>query len=166
MLRNQAMAKAKALERIPLKVDNLSISRESVLAEPSGGRRFVVRSIPAFVYGTAYGDEIELLNTDTGEFRVDNRGGQITIRVFLPGTLDRPEIDELIKVTTNWGGLYEIGRTARSDDESSLLLLSVPASIGFPKVEALMRDVSAFDGKWEYGNVYTQDGTPLNWWLT
>jgi hypothetical protein len=158
------MGKSRNLKRIALRVEKLSIKRESMLAEARGKRKFIIRSIPAFTYGIAYGDEIEILNDEAGEFRVINRSGHVTVRVFLPGGLDKKSIDQLIEAVSILGGLHEIGKNAISEDGLSMLLLSIPVSIGFPKIERLMRDLETIKARWEYGNVYTDDGTALNWW--
>jgi len=153
-----------SLKRIPLKVGGLSVDREVVLAKPLGNNRFILQSIPAFIYGLAYGDEIEVENLDTGEFQIVKRGGHVTLRVFLNGPLDRVEIDELIERATEASGLHEIGKNAKANTDSSLLLLSVPVSMGFPRIEEAMKAVQSIDAKWEYGNIYSEDGAPLNWW--
>lgn len=155
---------SQSLKRIPLKVSGLSVDREVLLAEPHGANQFIVQSIPAFIYGLAYGDEIEVENLDTGEFQIVKRGGHVTLRVFLNGPLDRVEIDELIERVTEAGGLHEIGKNAKADADPSLLLLSVPVSIGFLQIEEAMHTVQSVGAKWEFGNVYSEDGAPLNWW--
>lgn len=155
---------SKNLKRIPLKVNDLSVDREVLLAEPLGENRYIVQSIPAFIYGLAYGDEIEVENIDTGEFQIVKHGGHVTLRVFLTGPLERAEIDGLIERITEASGLHEIGKNAKANTDSSLLLLSVPVSIGFPRIEEAMKDVQNIDAKWEYGNIYSEDGAPLNWW--
>lgn len=152
------------LKRISLKVAGLSVGREVVLAEPCDGNLFIVRSIPAFVYGLAYGDQIEVANLDVGEFRVVERGGQVTLRVFVTGSLERGEIDELIERVTMAEGLHEIGKNAKATADTSLLLLSVPVSLGFSRIEEMMHAVESPSTKWEYGNIYSDDGLPLNWW--
>lgn len=157
------MSKRKKLERVGLKIDNLSVKKEFILAERIDSRHFIIRNIPAFVYGSAYGDEIELVG-DAGEFRVYKRSGHITIRAFVPGVLNSVEVDQIINAVTDVGGLHEIGKNARSNDDSSLLLLSIPVSVGFPKIEVFMHSLEAIGAKWEYGNVYSDDGAPLNWW--
>jgi Domain of unknown function (DUF4265) len=145
--------------RIALKVDNLPINREVVIAVPTTDQQYILRSIPAYVYGTAYGDEIKLLDKDTGAFQVLKRGGHVTLRVFVPGALDRKEIDELIEMVTNVGGIHEIAKNAMDDD-----LLSIPVSVGFPKIEKIMLSVTPIQAKWEYGNVYSEHGALMNWW--
>lgn len=152
------------LHRISLAVRDLSVSREIVLAESVGDAVYVLRSIPAFAYGVGYADEIRLMDAERGLFEIRSRGGNVTIRVFLDGTLDRPEIDALIDAVSQLGGLHEVGKNASSSNDPSLLLLSIPASQGFPRIEDLMRRLDQTGARWEYGNVYDDQGRPLNWW--
>ncbi|MEU4223416.1 hypothetical protein AB0F17_03895 [Nonomuraea sp. NPDC026600] len=43
--------------------------------------------------------------------------------------------------------------------------MTVPAEIGFPRVESIMSSWSMATGNgWTYGNVYDESGAPLNWW--
>jgi hypothetical protein len=151
------------LVRIPLKVDDLSIDKEVVLAEPRSAGRFVVRSIPAFVYGTAYGDEIEVMS-ESGRFEVRERGGHVTIRAFMSGTLDKAAVDGVIEQVSSLGGIHEIARNAKASDDASLLLISIPVAVGFPLIEQMMNRLAPLKVRWEYGNVYAPSGAPLMWW--
>ena len=49
----------------------------------------------------------------------------------------------------------------------SVLVFTIPVSVGFPAIERVMADVIKQypESEWYYGNVYAEDGiTPLNWW--
>ncbi|MFC5476004.1 DUF4265 domain-containing protein [Paraherbaspirillum soli] len=153
------------LSRIPLKVDSLSIKREVVLAEPTNEDSvFVIKNIPAFVYGVALGDLIKVTDSESGDFCILNRSGQVTLRAYIDGTLDRQDIKLLIDEITAVGGVFEVGANKASAVETSLLLVSIDVAKGFQLVESLMKKFSAMGGQWEYGNIYDQDENPLNWW--
>ena len=153
------------LIKVALRIVGLSIRKEIVLCEPLEKGSFIVRNIPAFVYGVGYGDKIQLQSEESGDFSITHREGNIAIRVFVNGTLDCPEIDQVIEAVTRAEGLYEIARNANEESNSSLLLLSFPIAIGFPEIEKLMASLQSLDAKWEYANVYDESGEALNWWL-
>lgn len=153
------------LIKVALRIDGLSIRKEIVLCEPLEKGSFIVRNIPAFVYGVGYGDKIQLQSEESGDFSIAHREGNIAIRVFVNGTLDCLEIDQVIEAVTRAEGLYEIARNANEESNSSLLLLSFPIAIGFPEIEKLMASLQSLDAKWEYANVYDESGEALNWWF-
>ncbi|MFT7773443.1 DUF4265 domain-containing protein [Roseateles sp.] len=155
----------KSLVRLPIKAEGLNIGREVILAEPlADADCFLVRSIPAFVYGLAAGDVVKILDRESGRFDVLVRGNQVTIRIFVDGGLDRPDVRSLIDQISEMGGCHEIARNDAGVNGASLLLVSVDVAIGFPKIESLLRIVEGPDVRWEYGNVYGVDGESLNWW--
>jgi len=56
-----------------------------------------------------------------------------------------------------------------SDNENShLLIYTIPHAAGFQAIEDVFKDLSKFIDldKWMYGNVYDDNGVPLNWWVT
>ncbi len=153
------------LVRIPLKLENLRMQREIVLAEPGESTDlFIVKNIPAFTYGVAYGDLIQLIDEQSGEFRVIRHSGQITLRVFSVGGLEKPEIHLLIDKIIALKGIFEVGKTNVDPTQKSLLLISLDISIGFGEIEKLMSSMNAIDNQWEYGNIYDENGAPLGWW--
>jgi hypothetical protein len=154
------------LVRLPLTAEGLSVGREVLLAEPiTVNREYRIRSIPAFIYGVGLGDTVEIIDSKSGRFRVLVRGGQVTVRVFVNGSLDRPDVQSLVSAIVTEGGSYEVGKNDQAQGGTSLLLVSLDASIGFGKIEKLMTLVEGPDVQWEYGNVYDRDGSSLNWWL-
>jgi hypothetical protein len=151
--------------KVSLKVDDAAVRREVLLAEPTAvDSVFVVKSIPAFLFGVAPGDMIRVTNSDSGEFQIVARGGNVAIRLFLKGTLDREDVSELIERVTSVGGTYEVGFNKDNPERTSLLLLSVGIDKGFGFIEQIMKGSSATGWEWEYANVYDKLGKPLNWW--
>lgn len=151
--------------RIPLKINDLPIDREIILAKPTDqDSTFIVNSIPAFVYGVAFGDRIKINNFESGDFIVTARSGQLAIRIFIDGTLEKDEIRHLMENVTSLGGRFEIGINKEDKNKTSLLLVSVDISKGFSEIESLMKKFEKVGGHWEYGNVYDQVGEPMNWW--
>jgi hypothetical protein len=151
--------------KVPLKVEHVRIQRELVLAEPCGSADlFIVRSIPAFAYGVAYGDLIELLDEASGDFCVVRHCGQITLRVFTLGGLETPAIRTLIENAITLKGLYEVGKASVDSDQRSLLLISLDISLGFDAIERLISGIKTEGDQWEYGNVYDESGLEIGWW--
>lgn len=152
--------------RVPLYIDAATDKRDLILAETTSAFDvFVARSIPAFAWGLAYGDTFRIVDAVEGHFALLQRSGDITMRAYIRGTLDRPEVHALRDALGRAGGRHEIALDhAPGCMEHSLLLLSVGVAFGFPAIEALLGTLPASDCEWEYGNVYGRDGQPLNWW--
>jgi hypothetical protein len=154
-----------SIVHLPIKTEGLGSRREVVLAEAQDEPNcYLVRSIPAFVYGLASGDSIRMLDRESGRYELCARGGQVTVRVFVGGSLDRPDVRGLIDRAVLVGGTYEVARNDPDGDGASLLLLSVDVRIGFAEIESMIAKVEGPDVRWEYGNVYDEDGASLNWW--
>jgi hypothetical protein len=154
--------KEEELVRVPIAIETERVKREVVLAEPgSGVGEYKLHSIPAFAYGVALGDIVKILDSATGEFEVVSRSGQVTLRAFVRGPLDRPDIRTLIDSIIAVGGKYELGK---NNNRASLLILSVDIALGLKKIASLMHVVEGPDVQWEYGNVYGENGKLLNWW--
>lgn len=153
------------LVRIPLKVENSRVGREIVLAEEGiSDGNYILRNIPAFADGVAYGDHIHLCDTESGEFKIVQRSGQVTLRIFSLGGLEKKEIHSLIAKVVDLGGSFEVGKENTAPNKRSLLLVSLDINIGFEEIERLMQSISDCGDIWEYGNIYKIDGTPIGWW--
>ena len=130
---------------------------EEVLVEPLGDGRYKLVQSPGLVLDTAADDIFEL--DDQHRLEMIERGMNLCIQVFhrTKGTeLERALARRMITV----GGRLD-GQTA------SVIVYTVPVSVGFRRVEEALEVVAEFpDAKWYYGNVYDpEDGvTPLNWW--
>ncbi len=115
---------------------------------------------PLFARNLASGDKVKVINPATAEYELEQRSGNLCIRV-----LRRNNIDEvahtLVPALEKLGGKLD-GKTERA------LIFSAHFSIGFTQIESLLNDAcQQYVGtEWYYGNVYDpQDGTtPLNWW--
>ena len=115
---------------------------------------------PLFARNLASGDRVKVINPATAEYELEQRSGNLCIRVMRKEDIDAvahslvPELEKL-------GGKLD-GKTDRA------LVFSAHFSIGFTQIEELLNDTcQAHAGtEWYYGNVYDpKDGTtPLNWW--
>lgn len=118
--------------------------------------RFWLLQSPLFVRGCARGDCIELLRNSPGQFRVRVRSGQLSVRV-----LGREPVaaiaDELTPAVERLGGRLDIA-SARA------LVYSIHVAVGFRAIEALFSALVPAGAQWAYGNVYGDDGAPLDWW--
>jgi len=130
---------------------------EEVLVEKLSPTKFRIIASPGYVLGVAAGDVIEPVG-GVGEFRVVERGGNVSIQIFGDNGLVDDHLGEL-------AGLSQ-AVDARGQD---LTVLTVPLRLGFAHIENVL---NAFcqrhpDVRWYYANVYDpSDGvTPLNWWL-
>jgi len=114
---------------------------------------------PGFTKGLAGGDTIRFLS-DSGEFEVVKRSGNLSIAVFCRGDMEEL-VDGLIPELEKLGG--------ELDTESPrMLVFTIHVSCGFKKIESILNDHVGdhSDSAWVYGNVYDPaDGvSPLNWW--
>lgn len=115
---------------------------------------------PGLAQGIAAGDIIDV--RPDGTFRTIHRGGNVVVQVYAPrdvlGALHEvlePHIAEL-------GGWLD-GRGAKQTTGS--LVYTIPITAGFDAIDAVMRRIEGNAGvDWLYGNVYADDGTPLDWW--
>jgi len=153
----------KELVRLPFVIPNAGGKHEILLAQAlPESELFRICSIPAFVYGVGLDDEVRLLEDET--FDLVRRGGNVTVRLYIRGSLERPDIKELLDDIVALDGAYEVGRQAGEASATSLLLCSLPLSAGFSRIESLFKPFETGDDQWEYGNVYDAAGNPLNWW--
>jgi hypothetical protein len=131
---------------------------EDVPAEPLPAGRYRLVSSPALADGCAAGDIVRI----DGDRRVEViiRGGNLAIQAYAErGAFTSDQIGALEGALAPLGGLVE------APDDGRFLVVTVPVSIGFPRIESIMDKWSAAVGNgWAFGNVYDDSGTPLNWW--
>ena len=154
----------KNLVKIPIAINSNEVKREFLLAEKTSTGSFIIRSIPAFTYGYGLGDEIEVINESAGQVSLVKRANNIVIRLFKRGSLNIDIVDDFVNEIESKGGVYEIGTNAKSENESSLLLVSFPLTYGFRNIEKDMKVFNSDDYNWEYGNIYDENGDPIGWW--
>lgn len=133
------------------------VMEEVLVDETDDPRTFRLVATPGLVLGVAAGDILNV-DVDAGTFEIVCRGGNIAVQVYGPYDLAdaiAPEISRL-------GGYFD-GRSG------GLTVFTVPASVGFDKLEEILNSATAKNSQleWYYGNVYdSEDGvTPLNWWM-
>lgn len=132
--------------------------RESVVVDDLGDGRYRLLRSPGVLGNLAAGDLFEL-DPDDG-LRVLERGGNLSVQVSSAtplGECERFLAERLVPL-----GGYLDGR------EDGVVVFTVPASAGFPALDAVLREVEArFPGcVAAYGNVTDDDDAPLDWWST
>ncbi|MFE0626978.1 DUF4265 domain-containing protein [Streptomyces sp. NPDC058864] len=120
---------------------------------------FELAGSPGLVEGCAAGD---LLKIDAeGMFQVEQRGPNLCIQAFGDPAFDADSLEALTEGFAPLNGLVEAPADRR------FIVVTVPASAGFPAVEAVMGAWSTSVGEqleWGFSNVFGADGQPLNWW--
>ncbi|MDC1527790.1 DUF4265 domain-containing protein [Gammaproteobacteria bacterium] len=115
---------------------------------------------PLFVRDLAAGDIFSCAQDNPANYKVIERSGNLSIRVFR-----KDDIDEVAEFLTP-----EVEKLDGSIDLKSdrALVYSLHVNNGFAEIERLFDSAMAryTDSVWYYGNVYDRnDGiTPLNWW--
>jgi hypothetical protein len=132
---------------------------EKVLATPlqnSGDYRLL--KSPLFVRGVAALDSINLNADSRGRATIVERGGNLSIRVFLREPNESLEM-QLTAEIEKLAGCLDI-KTERA------LVYSIHFGVGFNSIEQLMdKWINGDSATWNYGNVYEPDsGEALNWW--
>ena len=116
---------------------------------------------PLFARNLASGDRIKVINAATAEYRLEERSGNLSIRVF-----SKEDIDPLAETLTP--ALEKIDGALDLRHERALVY-SIHYSIGFQEIEDTLNDALKDYpyAVWYYGNVYDpEDGTtPIGWWL-
>ncbi len=115
---------------------------------------------PGVVQGVAAGDIID--TRPDGTFRMIRHGGNVVVQVYAPRVL----LDSLHGVLEE--GISELGGRLDGRDAkkaTGVLVYTIPIIAGFDAIDAVMRPIEGTaDVDWLYANVYSDDGTPLNWW--
>jgi hypothetical protein len=118
-----------------------------------------VLATPGMAFGIAADDLIEIHD---GAASVVARAGNVGIQVLQPAVRE-PDAMRLIDAIERIDGWLD------GFDPRGIIALSVPASAGFPAIEAMLAEYvsSAPGATYSYTNVYADDEglVPLNWWL-
>ncbi len=132
---------------------------ETLPARAVGPGLFELAGSPGLVEGCAAGD---LLKIDAeGLFQVERRGPNLCIQAFGEPAVAAESLEALTDAFAPLGGLVEAPADRR------FIVVTVPASVGFPAVEAVMGAWAlSVSGQleWGFSNVFGPDGEPLNWW--
>lgn len=130
---------------------------EPVHLAPTDKGTYKVLFTPGLAYDIAAEDEIELL--DGGHYRVITRGGNLAVRVFSEAQFDTSSEQLICAVANELSGRLD-GRIDRG------LAFTIPVRSGFPAVEKVFGEYLQMNPGtvWEYGNVYDENGNPLEWW--
>ena len=112
---------------------------------------------PLFVRGVAALDRIALNPDARGRFQVVERSGNLCLRVFLREANSALE-EQLTAEVEKLGGSLDVSN-------ERALVYSLYFGVGFLTVEKLFdKLIARGEAKWLYGNVYDDQGEPLNWW--
>lgn len=128
-----------------------------------GTNRFRLVCSPGAVEGLAKDDEFELSATDPKRFHVLRRSGQLCVWFYFkdPELNQGPCGHRVRSAIEEFGGIYDGGGKTH-------LVFSIPVSLGFPELEAMLKDLTMqyYGSSWLYGNVYDpwNDLKPLGWW--
>ena len=129
---------------------------EEVLVDDLGDGLYRIAATPGMVEGIAAGDIIQL--DDDERFRVVRHGGNVAVQVFFRPAEE--DVDDVRPAIESLGGWLD------GADDRAVRAFTIPMSVGFPAIEAVMRSFLERHPKaeWVYGNVYDEEGRPLNWW--
>jgi hypothetical protein len=133
---------------------------QAVPVEALGNDRFRVLCSPGLVEGIAAEDVIRITDERTGRFEVVERGGNVSIKVMGPSSVEKLR-EQLERELAPLGGWCDGGVEIAA-------VFTVPVRAGFPAIESVLKAVAAScpGFVWYFGNVYSEeDGvTPLEWW--
>lgn len=131
---------------------------EVVPCDDLGGRRYRILGSPAFAMGCAAGDVV--LVDDDANFVVEARHGNVGVQIYAGEQMRAESLGELRDRFVELNGLVEWPKDPR------FAVVTVPAVSGFPAIEAAIGRWCAENPgtEWQFANVYTEDGKPLNWW--
>jgi hypothetical protein len=129
---------------------------EEVLVDELRDGSFRIAATPGMVEGIAAGDVIRLDNDDS--FTVVHRGGNVAVHVYYRPVEE--DVDDLRPEIESLGGWLD------GADDRGVRAFTIPMDVGFPAIEAVLRSFLERHPKaeWGYGNVYDEEGRPLNWW--
>ncbi|HKB16624.1 MAG TPA: DUF4265 domain-containing protein [Planctomycetota bacterium] len=137
------------------------VSREVLEVERLGDGGLRLLHSPAFIWGIAAGDVIDVDPSVLAGLRLRSRAGNVAVVVALADAAHKsaPPVRKLLGDVASMGGVLDGG-------PERMLVFTIPAKAGFGRIE------SAFDllqkglegATWWYGNVYDRNDRPLGWW--
>lgn len=124
-----------------------------------GGRRYRLEGSPGLIRGLAASDEIEL---EAEGFRLLKRGGNVCAQIVMRACNDatRKGVTRLMESIEGWlDGEMEV-------EGKCILVCTAPVIASFAVIEKTLDEIAKkyHAQGWMYGNVYDDDGEPLNWW--
>lgn len=132
---------------------------ERIPVEDLGGKRYRLEGSPGLITGLAAGDEIELKREG---FRLLKHGGNVCAQIIVSrfDTAMRKGVTRLMEEIEGWldGEMQVEGKC--------ILVCTAPVTATFDVIEKTLDEIARryrAQG-WMYGNVYDEDGEPLNWW--
>lgn len=113
---------------------------------------------PGIAQGCATGDEI-VVEPD-GSHLVQRRGGNVAVHIYTRGSFSPEDLAGLRAAFAHVGGSVEAPANGR------FAVVTVPVVAGFPAIEAAIHgwSVDRDDVERNFGNVYDESGSLLNWW--
>ena len=136
------------------------IGHETLEVERLGEQRFRLLHSPAFVWGVAAGDVIELDGGVIAGFQIRSRAGNVAAVVALNDAAEKtgPLVQKLIQDVALLHGRCEGGPT-------SMLVFTIPVDVGLRRITTLFDGFRASVGgsSWWYGNVLDRHDRLLAW---
>ena len=132
-------------------------SWESLLADRQADGSFVLLRSRCLALDLARADRF-VSDPVSGSYEVIERSGRLTVQMYFPEQITDDELEQLTSITARLEG----GLDAHT---ANVAAMWVPVEVGFPRVEAALTETVAAMGRaqWIFGNVYGDDGQPLNW---
>ncbi|ROR99073.1 uncharacterized protein DUF4265 [Sinobacterium caligoides] len=137
------------------RTDGSTVMEKVAIRRLADGRVEMLHS-PGFVKGAARGDTLKF--TKEG-FEVEERAGLVAIQIYLRDDIEKIEPKLSAEIKTMDG--------CRDICTERMLVYSVPVEAGFAAIEGVMKEVAEQYAQlqWFYGNVYDEQGEPMNWWM-
>jgi hypothetical protein len=152
-------------ESINIRVDLTDIERfEAVPVERLPDGTFLLLGSPGFAGGFAAGDRVKKSSRDPEDFEIVERGGNVSVQVFLRSG----KHEALEYFHQQFRGICRcVDGGLDGKNSGHLIILTIPVRVGFQAIQRMLAEIPAIVAldSWMYGNVYDQNGAPLNWWL-